>query len=172
MILLETAGSSNLWQSSQYYKRFHWLYEKVTNHRRWTNLLMISKRNAWELLYKMAAFGSAFCRLNRRGVFQTARAFSLGSTSHTSVAVVSLSINLKAICPSVFMSPSFAGLRKAKSNTWRLFLVITDRSLFMGGGEMGEKMGGPEILATAKRGVLGKVFVIEGGSWNFKQMVS
>ena len=27
---------------------------------------------------------------------------------------------------------------------------------------MGEKMGGPEILATAKRGVLGKVFVIEG----------
>ena len=28
---------------------------------------------------------------------------------------------------------------------------------------MGEKMGGPEILATAKRGVLGKVFVIEGG---------
>ena len=32
-----------------------------------------------------------------------------------------------------------------------------------GGGGMGEKMGGPEILATAKRGVLGKVFVIEGG---------
>ena len=28
---------------------------------------------------------------------------------------------------------------------------------------MGEKMGGPEILATAKRGVLGKVFVIKGG---------
>ena len=28
---------------------------------------------------------------------------------------------------------------------------------------MGEKMGGPEILATAKGGVLGKVFVIEGG---------
>ena len=27
---------------------------------------------------------------------------------------------------------------------------------------MGEKMGGPEILAIAKRGVLGKVF-IEGG---------
>ena len=27
---------------------------------------------------------------------------------------------------------------------------------------MGEKMGGPEILATAKRGVLGKFFVIEG----------
>lgn len=36
----------------------------------------------------MAAFGSAFCHLSRRGVFQTARAFSLGSTSHTSVAVV------------------------------------------------------------------------------------
>ena len=31
-------------------------------------------------------------------------------------------------------------------------------------GGMGEKMGGPEILATAKRGLLGKVFVIEGGS--------
>ena len=29
---------------------------------------------------------------------------------------------------------------------------------------MGEKMGGPEILATAKRGVLGKFFVIKGGS--------
>ena len=29
---------------------------------------------------------------------------------------------------------------------------------------MGEKMGGPEILATAKRGILGKCFVIEGGS--------
>ena len=28
---------------------------------------------------------------------------------------------------------------------------------------MGEKMGGPEILATAKREVLGKLFVIEGG---------
>ena len=27
---------------------------------------------------------------------------------------------------------------------------------------MGEKMGGPKILATAKRGVLGKFFVIEG----------
>ena len=37
-----------------------------------------------------------------------------------------------------------------------------DRSLFMGGG-MGKKIGGPEILATAKRGVLGKCFVIEGG---------
>ena len=42
---------------------------------------------------------------------------------------------------------------------------VRDRSLFMGGGGggMGEKMGGPEILATAKRGVLGKLFVIEGG---------
>ena len=29
---------------------------------------------------------------------------------------------------------------------------------------MGEKMGGPEILATANREVLGKFFVIEGGS--------
>ena len=28
---------------------------------------------------------------------------------------------------------------------------------------MSEKMGGPEILATAKRGVLGKFFVVEGG---------
>ena len=42
-------------------------------------------------------------------------------------------------------------------------LKLRDRSLFMGGW-MGEKMGGPEILATAKRGVLGKFFVIEGGS--------
>ena len=32
------------------------------------------------------------------------------------------------------------------------------------GGGMGEKMGGPEILATANRGVLGKFFVTEGGS--------
>ena len=32
-----------------------------------------------------------------------------------------------------------------------------------GGGGVGEKMGGHEILTTAKRGVLGKVFVIEGG---------
>ena len=37
-------------------------------------------------------------------------------------------------------------------------------SLFTGGGRMGEKMGGSEILATAKRGALGKIFVIEGGS--------
>ena len=29
---------------------------------------------------------------------------------------------------------------------------------------MGEKMGGPEILATANRGVLGKFFVSEWGS--------
>ena len=34
-----------------------------------------------------------------------------------------------------------------------------------GGGGEGwvRKWGGPEILATAKRGVLGKFFVIEGG---------
>ena len=37
-----------------------------------------------------------------------------------------------------------------------------ERSLFVGGGRMGEKMGGPKILATAKRGVLGKFFVIGG----------
>ena len=45
-------------------------------------------------------------------------------------------------------------------------IALRDRSLFMGGGGggMGEKMGGPEILATAKRGVLGNFFVIEGGS--------
>ena len=36
--------------------------------------------------------------------------------------------------------------------------------LWEGGGGMGEKMRGPEILATAKRGVLGKCFVIKGGS--------
>ena len=41
--------------------------------------------------------------------------------------------------------------------------TVRDRSLLMGVGGMGEKMGGPEILATAKRGVLGKVFVIEVG---------
>ena len=34
--------------------------------------------------------------------------------------------------------------------------------IIYGRGEMGEKMGGPEILATAKRGVLRKFFVIEG----------
>ena len=39
----------------------------------------------------------------------------------------------------------------------------TVRYLWEGGGGVGEKMGGPEILATAKRGVLGKFFVIEGG---------
>ena len=37
----------------------------------------------------MAAFGSAVRRLSRRGVFQAVRAFSLGPTSRTSVAVVS-----------------------------------------------------------------------------------
>ena len=31
-------------------------------------------------------------------------------------------------------------------------------------GEMGEKMGGLEILAIAKKGVLRKIIVIEGGS--------
>ena len=41
--------------------------------------------------------------------------------------------------------------------------LLRDLSLFMGVGGMGEKMGGPEILATAKRGVLGKFFDIEGG---------
>ena len=44
-------------------------------------------------------------------------------------------------------------------------LKISLKGLFIiyGRGGMGEKMGRPEILATAKRGVLGKVFVIEGG---------
>ena len=32
--------------------------------------------------------------------------------------------------------------------------------------------GGPETLATAKTGVLGKFLVIEGESRNFKQMMS
>lgn len=36
----------------------------------------------------MAALGSAFRMLTRRGIFQTSRAFSLGSTSRASVAVV------------------------------------------------------------------------------------
>ena len=45
-----------------------------------------------------------------------------------------------------------------------LKVSIRDRSLFMGGGGTGEKKGGPEILVTAKRGVLGKLFVIEEGS--------
>ena len=47
-----------------------------------------------------------------------------------------------------------------------LFIQVVDSrdcSLFMGGG-MGEKMGGPEILATAKGGVLGKFFCYGGGS--------
>ena len=35
---------------------------------------------------------------------------------------------------------------------------------------MSEKMGGLEILATAKKGVLRKIIVIEGGSWNFKEV--
>ena len=47
------------------------------------------------------------------------------------------------------------------------FCELRDRSLFMrgggGGGGMGEKKVGPEILATAKRGVLGEFFVNEGG---------
>ena len=38
----------------------------------------------------MAALGSAFRMLTRRGIFQTSRAFSLGSTSRASVAVVSI----------------------------------------------------------------------------------
>ena len=35
-------------------------------------------------------------------------------------------------------------------------MCLRDRSLFMGGG-MGEKIGGPEILATAKEGP-GEIF--------------
>ena len=35
---------------------------------------------------------------------------------------------------------------------------------------MGEKMGGLEILASAKKGVLRKIIVIEAGSWNFKEV--
>ena len=40
--------------------------------------------------------------------------------------------------------------------------LLRDLSLFMGVGGMGEKMGGPEILATAKRGVLGKFLLLRG----------
>ena len=43
-----------------------------------------------------------------------------------------------------------------------LGMLRRTRLTYMGGGGMGEKMGGPEIFA--KRGVLGKFFVIEGGS--------
>lgn len=43
----------------------------------------------------MAALGSAFRMLTRRGIFQTSRAFSLGSTSRASVAVVSIMFILK-----------------------------------------------------------------------------
>ena len=32
-----------------------------------------------------------------------------------------------------------------------------------GGGGMGDKMGGPEILATAKRGSWGKFLLLRGG---------
>ena len=35
---------------------------------------------------------------------------------------------------------------------------------------MAEKMGGLEILATAKKGVLRKIIVIEEGSWHFKEV--
>ena len=35
---------------------------------------------------------------------------------------------------------------------------------------MGEKMGGLEILASAKKGVLRKIIVIEAGSRNFKEV--
>ena len=48
------------------------------------------ERNACEFLFKMAALCSAVRLLTRRGICQTARAFSLGSTSRTSVAVVSI----------------------------------------------------------------------------------
>lgn len=50
-------------------------------------------RNACELLYKMAAFRSTVRLLTRRGIFQASRAFSLGSSSRTSVAVVSIIYN-------------------------------------------------------------------------------
>ena len=50
------------------------------------------RRTPGSYLFSMAAFGSVarqFTRVSRRGVFRTVRDFSLGSTSRTSVAVVS-----------------------------------------------------------------------------------
>ena len=48
--------------------------------------------NAWEFLNKMATFSSAVCHFARRSVFQKVRALSLGSLSHTSVAVVGTTV--------------------------------------------------------------------------------
>lgn len=44
--------------------------------------------NAWEFLNKMATFSTAVRHFARRSVFQKVRTLSLGSSSHTSVAVV------------------------------------------------------------------------------------
>lgn len=69
------------------------VYEKVTNQSCWTIAYYSPERNAWELLFKMAALGFAVRRLTSRGIFQTSRAFSLGSKSRASVAVVSIMID-------------------------------------------------------------------------------
>ena len=45
---------------------------------------------------------------------------------------------------------------------WHSSFLFLGTVHYLREGGMGEKMGGPEILAAAKRGVLGKVFVIEG----------
>lgn len=48
--------------------------------------------NAWEFLNKMATFSTAVRHFARRSVFQKVRALSLGSSSHTSVAVVGTTV--------------------------------------------------------------------------------
>ena len=52
-------------------------------------LWQFSKKRLEVICSIMAAFGSVARQFTRRGVFRTVRDFSLGSTSRTSVAVVS-----------------------------------------------------------------------------------
>ena len=64
----------------------------MTNHSGWTIAVINWGMNAWEFLNKMATFSTAVRHFARRSVFQKVRTLSLGSSSHTSVAVVGTTV--------------------------------------------------------------------------------
>ena len=81
----------------------------MTNHSGWTIAGINWGMNAWEFLNKMATFSTAVRHFARRSVFQKVRTLSLGSSSHTSVAVVGTTV-LETQEPSVMFqmrSPCF-----------------------------------------------------------------
>ena len=78
------------------------------------------------------------------------------------VSVVLRLWNMDTMRTETYFNDSLATKHKMSYN---LQVLGTVHYLWEGG--MGEKMGGPEILATAKRGILGKFFVIEGGVLKF-----